>query len=83
MRIQKFNAKSFDKKTKIFNTRKELYFFLMNVLNLITYNGHYYCFCDEEKKKTSNERDCPLCQIPFIFCDFEKDLGNNMFTTTS
>ena len=34
----------------------------MNVLNLITYSGHYHCFCDKEKKKTSNEKDGPLCQ---------------------
>ena len=31
------------------------------------------------RKKTSNEKDCQLCQILLIFCDFEKDLKNNMF----
>ena len=54
--------------------------FLMNVLSLITYNGHYYCFCNKcYKKKCVNEKSCPICQIPIIFCDFEKDLPNNMF----
>ena len=62
-----------------FDKKKGTLFFLMNVLNLTTYNGHYYCFSDEEKKRTSNEKDCPLCQIPLIFCDFEKDLRSNMF----
>ena len=31
------------------------------------------------KRKTSNEKDCQLCQILLIFCDFEKGLKNNMF----
>ena len=32
-----------------------------------------------KKKQRTNQKNCPICQIPIIFCDFEKDLPNNMF----
>lgn len=38
-------------KTKNFKSRKELYFFLLNVLNLITHQGWYYCFSNKYYKK--------------------------------
>lgn len=41
----------FDDKTKNFKSSKELYFFLLNVLNLITHQGWYYCFCNKYYKK--------------------------------
>ena len=31
------------------------------------------------KKKESKEKNCDLCQIPYIFIDFEKDITNNIF----
>ena len=68
------------KKQKYLKQEKGIVFFLMNVLSLGMYNGHYYWFCDKYyKKKCANEKNCPICQIPIIFCDFEKDLPNNIF----
>ena len=38
------------------------------------------CFCNKYyKKKPLNEKNCPICQIPLIFWDFEKDLQNYIF----
>ena len=44
---QKMSQKGFDELTRNFKDRKGLYFFLLNTLRLITYNGFYYCFCDQ------------------------------------
>ena len=72
------NQEQFNKKIRSFKRRKDLYFFLMNTFNLILFNGYYYCFCDKEDKKMPNKKNCPLCQIPAIFSNFERDLENNM-----
>ena len=40
-----------DEKTKRFKNRKEHYFFILNTLSLIIYNGDYYCFCEKLMKK--------------------------------
>ena len=73
------SQQQFDEKTKRFKNRKELYFFILNTLSLIIYNGHYYCFCEKFMKKRLNEKNCAICQIPLTFCNFEKDLNKNMF----
>lgn len=46
----------------------------MNTLLQIKFNGEKYCFCNT----LENEEKCQLCLIPLIFCDFEKDLNDNM-----
>ena len=75
----KITQSQFDEKTKRFKSRGKLYYFILNVLKLISYQGWYYCFCDKFNiEKKSNENNCPLCQIPLIFFDFRKDLCNNM-----
>ena len=69
----------FDKKTKAFSTRKKLYFFLMNVLNLITYNGHYYCFCDKERKKHPTKRTAHFVKFLWSFVTSKRTWEKNMF----
>ena len=39
----------FDNETCKFKNRFDLYYFLLNTLSFITYNGYYYCFCGEKK----------------------------------
>ena len=39
------------KKQKYLKQEKNCIFFQINVLSLITYNGHYYCFGDKYYKK--------------------------------
>ena len=48
---QKMSQKKFDELTRNFKDRKGLYFFLLNTLSLITYNGFCHCFCDQEQKR--------------------------------
>ena len=69
----------FDKETCQFKNRFDLYYFLLNTLSLITYNGYYYCFCGEEKFFKKKQERCFICQITIIFSDFESDLSKNMF----
>ena len=66
-----FSQQQFGEKTKRFKNRKELYFFILNTLSLIIYTGDYYCFCEKfMKKKRLSEKNCAICQIPLIFCNF-------------
>ena len=66
-----FSQQQFDEKTKRFKNRKELYPFILNTLSLIIYTGDYYCFCEKfMKKKSLSEKNCAICQIPLIFCNF-------------
>ena len=44
----------------------------MNTLLQITYNGWFYCYCEDTGK-------CLLCRIPQIFDDFENMYEENMF----
>ena len=39
----------FDKETSRFKGRFDLYYFILNALSLITYDGYYYCFCGEKR----------------------------------
>ena len=59
----------FDKKICQFKNRFGLLYFLMNTLLHITYNGWYYCYCQETDK-------CLMWQIPQIFDWFEKNAEN-------
>ena len=47
----------FDKETCQFKNRFDLYYFLLNTLLLIMYNGYYYCFCNEEKLENKSKKD--------------------------
>ena len=48
----------FDRETCQFKNRIDLYYFLLNTLSLIKYNGYYYCFCNEKKlEKTKSKKD--------------------------
>ena len=70
----------FDRETCQFKNRIDLYYFLLNTLSLIKYNGYYYCFCNEKKTgKNKKQERCLIYQILIIFSDFESDLSNNMF----
>ena len=72
----------FDNETCKFKNRFDLYYFLLNTLSFITYNGYYYCFVEKKnskRKKKKNQERCSICQIPIIFSNFEADLSNNMF----
>ena len=43
------NKEELNQKITIFNSRYDLYFFLMNMLLLIQNNGFYYCYCKDKK----------------------------------
>ena len=57
---------------------KDLHYFLMNVLNLILFKGHYYCFSEKFEK---NKEKSTLYLIPTMFENFEKKLDYNMENT--
>ena len=44
----------------------------MNTLLQNTYNGWFYCYCEDTGK-------CLMCRIPQIFDEFEKMHEENMF----
>ena len=46
----------FDNETCKFKNRFDLYYFLLNTLSFITYNGYYYCFCGEKKFKKKKKK---------------------------
>ena len=43
---------------------QDLYYFLMNTLNLILFKGYYYCFC---KKFEKNKEKCTFYWKPGNF----------------
>ena len=65
------NKEEFNQKITIFNSRYDLYFFLMNMLLLIQNNGFYYCY--------SRIKKCQICNINDHFVHFEHDLRKNIF----
>ena len=54
---------------------KDLYYFLMNTLNLVLFKGQYYCFC---KKFEKIKKSVPFTGNLVNFEDFEKKLYYNM-----
>lgn len=67
----KTNKEEFNQKITIFNSRYDLYFFLMNMLLLIQNNGFYYCYWEAKK--------CQICNINDHFVHFEHDMRKNIF----
>lgn len=69
----------FKKEIGNFKEIKNLHYCLLNVLNLIWYNGYYYCFCEkfEGSDLEFSKRKFTLCRMLLIFCDFEKKLDIN------
>lgn len=68
------SKREFNKEICHFKSRHDLYFFLMNTLLQIKYDGWRYCFCNMLEKKEK----CQLCVISTVFCDFESNLRDNM-----
>lgn len=68
------SKQQFNKKMCHFKGRYDLFFFLMNTLLQIKFDRYRYCFCDT----LDNEEKCQFCVISTEFCDFEKDLNDNM-----
>ena len=56
-----------------FNSRYDLFFFIMNTLSHIVYNRYYYCYYEELKLK------CSICKFSQIFRDFNKGLMDHIF----
>ena len=65
------SKEKFMKEITEFKGVEDLHYFSMNVLNLISFKGYYYCFCEKFEK-------CTFCRIPKIFENFEKKLDYNM-----
>lgn len=77
---KKLTTEQFNGKIKFFDLRKELLLFIFYTINLIIHNGHHYCYCEKfGEKKRSTEKNCDMCRIPIIFCNFEKDIEKNWF----
>ena len=71
METSKMSKEKFMKEITEFKGVEDLHYLLMNVLNLISFKGYYYCFCEKFEK-------CTFCRIPKIFENFEKKLDYNM-----
>ena len=71
---EEMTQQQFNKKICHFKSRHELYFSLMNTLLQIKFDRWQYCLCDTLK----NEEKCQLFVISTFFCDFERDLNNNI-----
>ena len=78
MESKKKSKEEFRKETS--SLRKlDMQYFLSNVLNLIWYDGYYYCFYKkfEGLDLEFSKGRCTLCRFPFIFYHFEKKLDVN------
>ena len=62
------------KKISGFDSRSDLFFFLMDTLSHVMYNGYYYCFCREGLQII-----CSICKVSENFVDFEDEIKKNYF----
>ena len=76
---KKLTREKFNGKITFFDSRKELLFSILNTINSIIHNGDHYCYYEKFGKKRSTEKNCKMCRIPMIFCNFEKDIEKNWF----
>lgn len=57
-------SKKIMKEITDFKGVQDLYYFLMNTLNLVLFKGYYYCFC---KRFEKNKEKCTLYWKPGKF----------------
>ena len=70
------------RKISNFEDAVDLHYFLMNVLNLITCNGYFYCQCDKYEGPSPEwvgHDKCIFCRMLYDFTDFEKLLDVNQW----
>lgn len=66
------NFSAFKEATCVFENRRDLSPFLLNVVLNLKENGKLYCFCHHTS-------ECEVCQIRKIFFDDEYDIYKNIF----